>query len=106
MIVIVFRSRLTESAQNGQFRQEYLSWAERMIALAKTCEGFVSFQSFTAEDGERLSISEFENEEAVRAWKAHPEHREAQRRGREIFYEEYRVQVSTEDRSYSFRKRG
>jgi heme-degrading monooxygenase HmoA len=36
---------------------------------------------------------EFENEAALRAWRMHPEHRAAQQKGRDSFYEEYKVQV-------------
>jgi heme-degrading monooxygenase HmoA len=40
-----------------------------------------------------VTIVEFASEEANRAWRMHPEHREAQRKAREVFYERYSVQV-------------
>lgn len=104
MVLIIFRSRLTESTKTGQLREEYLKRAERMLALARSFDGFVSFKSFTSEDGERLSITEFENEESALAWKAHPEHLEAQQAGRASYYQKYQVQVCKESRSYTFRK--
>jgi heme-degrading monooxygenase HmoA len=39
----------------------------------------------------------------VRAWRQHPEHAEAQRRGIADFYEEYHVTVATIDREYGSR---
>lgn len=97
MLVTVFRSRLRPEA-----RAEYTVWADRMHELAATMPGFVSQKTFVAEDGERVTIAEFESEEAQRAWKSAPAHVEAQRRGREDFYLEYRIQVCEVQRSYDF----
>lgn len=88
MIVTVFRSRVKPEVQ-----QEYMQWVGRMKALAKEMPGFISHKVFAAEDGERVAIVEFESEEAQRAWRLHPEHVDAQKKGRKDFYVEYRVQV-------------
>ena len=55
--------------------------------------GYISHKGFFSEDGERCTIVEFESEEAQRAWRMHPEHRDAQRKGRELYYEDYSLQV-------------
>jgi heme-degrading monooxygenase HmoA len=88
MIVTVFRSRVRPEAQ-----QEYLQWAGRMAALAQTMPGYIAHKGFVAEDGERVTIVEFESEEAQRAWRMHPEHAAAQKKGRQEFYSEYRLQI-------------
>ena len=55
---------------------------------------------------ERVTIVEFESEAAQRAWAAHPEHIAAQKKGREQFYLEYRIQVCEVRRENSYpRKR-
>jgi hypothetical protein len=43
-----------------------------------------------AADGDGLAVVEFESHETAAAWRAHPEHREAQRLGRERWFAEYR----------------
>mgnify|MGYP003350083918 FL=1 len=58
MIVTVFRSRLKPGVQD-----EYGPMAARMSALAKSMPGYISHKGFVAEDGERVTIVEFENEE-------------------------------------------
>jgi heme-degrading monooxygenase HmoA len=88
MIVTVFRSRVRPGAQ-----QEYLQWVGRIAALAKTMPGYISHKGFTAEDGERCTIVEFESEEAQRAWRMHPEHGQAQKKGRQEFYSAYSLQI-------------
>ena len=88
MIVTVFRSRVKPEVQ-----QEYMQWAGRMSALAKEMPGYISHKGFVAEDGEKVTIVEFESAEAQRAWSLHPEHVDAKKKGRKDFYVEYRVQV-------------
>jgi len=75
MIVTVFRSRLRPGA-----REEYIALVDRMVELAKTMPGYISHKGFFAEDGERVTIVEFEHEEGMRAWRMNPEHRAAQKR--------------------------
>jgi heme-degrading monooxygenase HmoA len=101
MIVILFRSRLS-----GEAGEEYAETADRMLALARAMPGFISFQRFTAEDGERLSVIEFDSAEHLAAWREHPEHRRAQARGREKFYTEYRLTVAETVRDYGFKRDG
>ena len=88
MIVTVFRSRL--KAENTQ---EYYETAKRMSDLARTMPGYVSHKAFTAEDGERVTIVEFADEESQRRWATELRHVEAKKRGREAFYREYKLQV-------------
>ncbi len=97
MIVTVFRSRLLPG-----LRDDYVSLVDRMIELAATMPGYISHKGFFADDGERVTIVEFESEEAQRAWRMHPEHREAQRKGREIYYASYSVQVCEVKRASKF----
>src|SRR5262245_731586 len=88
MIVKRFRSRLRPEHQ-----EEYSRVAVRIHDLAVTMPGFVSIKTYTADAGDRVSIVEFESRETHEAWRNHPEHREAQRLGRERFYSEFRIQV-------------
>ena len=86
MVVTVFRSRLNPGVQD-----EYGPMAARMSALAKSMPGYISHKGFVAEDGERVTIVEFESEADVAAWSAQADHAAAKRRGREAFYAEYGI---------------
>ena len=101
MVVVVFRSRLRPEAG-----EEYLRTAQRMEELAARQTGFRSFKGFTADDGERVAIAEFDSAGDAAAWGENPEHREAQRRGRELFYSEYRLQICEVLRDRAFGKEG
>jgi heme-degrading monooxygenase HmoA len=97
MIVTIFRSRL-----DPEHTAEYAEVGARMHSLAEAMPGFVSIKTFTAEDGERVSLVEFESEETMRAWREHAEHRKAQELGRQRFYTEYQIQVCPVVRQYGF----
>jgi heme-degrading monooxygenase HmoA len=88
MLVTVFRSRLKPENVD-----EYYKWAARMSEMAQTMPGYVSHKSFTAEDGERVTIVEFADERGQEGWRTRLEHVEAQRKGRKEFYTEYKLQV-------------
>ena len=89
MIVTVFRSRLRPGV-----REEYVALVEKIAAIARTMPGYISHKGFFANDGERVTIVEFEHEEGQRAWRMHPEHIEAQKQGRLKYYEMYDIKVA------------
>ena len=98
MIVTVFRSRLMPGV-----REDYLALVDRMSELAKTMPGYISHKGFFADDGERVTVVEFESEEGMRAWRMNPEHRAAQKKAREIYYETYSIQVCEVKRAAKFK---
>ena len=98
MMVVVFRSRLRPSVQ-----EEYGPVAARMSELAATMPGHLAHKTFVAEDGERVTLVEFESTETMQAWRMHPEHVEAQRKGRRSFYSEFRLVVCEALRETNFK---
>ena len=88
-VVTVFRSRLAPG-----HLEEYAETAARMDELAQAMPGYVEHKAFTAEDGERVTLVTFADRASHDAWRTHLEHRVAQRRGREAFYETYSLQVA------------
>ena len=98
MLVTVFRSRLKPG-----LRDEYVALVDRMAELARTMPGYISHKGFFADDGERVTIVEFEHEEGLRAWRSNPEHIAAQQLARQKYYTEYHVQVCTLDRESRFK---
>jgi heme-degrading monooxygenase HmoA len=98
MVVVVFRARLKPG-----IGKDYEETDARMAALAATMPGFVSYRPYTSADGEDVAVVEFESHETVAAWREHPEHREAQRLGRERWFTEYRITVCDSVREYSFK---
>jgi heme-degrading monooxygenase HmoA len=88
MYVIIFRSKVRTDAP-----AEAVAKGTRMYELGSAMPGFVSYKDFTSQDGESVSVVEFDSAEHLSAWREHPEHVEVQRWGREHLFESYQIQV-------------
>jgi len=99
MVMVVFRSRLRPGIE-----EEFAELADKMMMIAESMPGFISYKVYTSEDGERCSIVEFASHEQLLAWRHLPAHREAQRIGREHYYEEYTLQVADPVRESQFKR--
>lgn len=75
--ITVFRSRLRPESSD-----EYGVVAKAMEAAVRSIPGFVDAKTFTADDGERVTVATFADRDALESWRDHEGHREAQRRGR------------------------
>ncbi len=92
-VAVIFTSTRTDGDHG------YAAMAASMEALAKEQPGFLGIES--ARDGIGITVSYWTDQEAARGWKQVAAHLVAQRRGREIWYKDYRVQVATVEREYS-----
>ena len=88
MVVILFRSKLTDPADG------YGDMAQEMLARARQMPGFIDFKSYKADDGERMSIIRWQDHETLTAWRNDMRHQVAQKTGREKWYEYYKIEVA------------
>jgi heme-degrading monooxygenase HmoA len=75
-----------------------------MHTLVRQNPGFIDFKAFKAEDGERLTVVWFRDEESLREWRQQLRHREAQSTGRKKWYAYYKVEVASVVRESSFER--
>ena len=101
MVISVFRSRL-----RPEHAEEFQTLAAKMMTIAESMPGFLSYKVYVSDDGERCSVIEFETSEQLRAWREQPAHREAQALGRERFYEDYTLHVAEPERESRFSRTG
>jgi len=83
-------------------KDAYLDIAATMRPMVEQVEGFISverFQSLTNPD-KLLSISFFEDEDAVHRWRKLAAHRNAQSKGRTGVFSDYRLRVCHVMRDY------
>jgi len=93
MYVVIFR------AKARALDADYARTAERMRQLASQF-GCLAFHAVTQGEDE-IALSYWPSEEAIRAWKAHPDHVLAQQAGRQRWYGAYAVDVAEVKRSYA-----
>ena len=78
----------------------YPATANRMLELAESIPGYLGVES--AREGVGITVSYWESLEAIKQWREHPEHVEAQRVGRERWYEKFTTRVCLVERENSF----
>jgi heme-degrading monooxygenase HmoA len=78
----------------------YAATAERMVELASGQPGFLGVES--ARSGVGITVSYWSSLEAIRDWKRHVEHLDAQAAGRERWYSRYKIRICRVERDYEF----
>lgn len=102
MIAVIF-----EVWPHSDRRTEYLKIAGQLRSELERIDGFISverFQSIT-DPAKMLSLSIWRDEEAVKAWRDHAEHRLAQAAGRDGIFTDYRLRVAGVIRDYGMTAR-
>ncbi len=79
----------------------YHEVADRMVALAGRQPGFLGVESTRGAEGLGITVSYWSSLEAIAAWKAHAEHRVAQAKGHETWYEHFETRIARVERAYS-----
>jgi heme-degrading monooxygenase HmoA len=87
--------------------QDYLAMAQSLRGELEKIDGFISVERFASlyQEGKMLSLSFWRDEEAVKRWRNHVQHRAAQRRGREEIFADYRIRVASVVRDYGLVER-
>ncbi|MFA5057342.1 MAG: antibiotic biosynthesis monooxygenase, partial [Opitutaceae bacterium] len=95
---VIFTSRRTEGDQG------YRAMAQKMEELGARSDGFLGLESARNADGIGITVSYWRDEAAILVWKRDTEHLQAQRGGRETWYEAYEVRIARVERAYGFQR--
>lgn len=93
--VVIFTSQRTEVDAG------YSEAAQRMLELAAQQPGFLGVESARS-DGLGITLSYWQSEEAIRAWREHAEHSVVREQGRADWYAAFATRVAKVERAYSF----
>lgn len=91
---VIFSSQRTEGDRG------YTRMAERMFEIASRQPGFLGVESARDADGFGITVSYWESEQAIVAWKAHADHQPAQAAGKSVWYADYQVRIAKVERAY------
>lgn len=78
----------------------YADMAQQMVELAREQPGFLGIESVSGADGFGITVSYWESEDAIAAWRLNAEHRMAQERGKKGWYADYQLRVAKVERAY------
>jgi heme-degrading monooxygenase HmoA len=98
MYAVIFEVEINENRQ-----EEYLAIAAKLKEQLVTMDGFISIERFTSlvNEGKLLSLSFWETEKAIIAWKKNIDHMSAQSKGRESIFKDYRIRIANVERDYT-----
>lgn len=98
MIAVIFEADALPAAQD-----RYLQLAAQLKPLLADAPKFISIERFQSLStaGKILSLSWWEDEEAVAGWKRNLMHQAAQKEGRESVFAFYRIRVARVLRDYA-----
>jgi heme-degrading monooxygenase HmoA len=95
MYAVIFTSERAAVDEHG-----YEKTADRMVQLARAAPGFLGVDSVRQADGNGITVSYWQDLDAIAAFKQIVEHRRAQERGKLQWYERYKVTVCRVEREY------
>ncbi len=103
MIAVIFEVWPADDDRRGQ----YLDIAASLRDDLSKIDGFLSIERFQslADPDKLLSLSFWRDEKAVREWRNLPSHRQAQGKGRNDVFENYRLRVASVMRDYGLNDR-
>ncbi|HTA64358.1 MAG TPA: antibiotic biosynthesis monooxygenase [Xanthomonadaceae bacterium] len=93
---VVFSSQRSDIDALG-----YYEASNRMIELAAQQPGFLGVETTRGVDGFGITVSYWESEEAIAAWKRDAEHTEVRKHGRLEWYEHFEIRVARVERAYA-----
>lgn len=80
----------------------YDNMADRMVELAKQQDGFLGVESARNDLG--ITVSYWRDLESIKKWREHTQHTIARNKGRDIWYESFKVRIAKVESDYEFHK--
>lgn len=102
MIAVIF-----EVVPNTNRKQDYLDAANALRRHLEEIDGFISIERFESltHPGKILSLSFWQDEEAIKQWRTFEAHRSVQKAGRQEIFADYRLRVASVIRDYGMNDR-
>ena len=91
---VIFTSHRTHG-DNG-----YKKMGDKMVELASKQPGFLGVES--ARESVGITVSYWADLKSIKLWKEKTEHLAAQKKGKNIWYTEFKIRVSKVERDYGF----
>ena len=91
MIMVIFEFKVKPGQEKA-----YFAFAEAMQPIVKKIDGFLGVERYQScvDTNKFVSVSTWRDEAAVRAWRAQPNHREAQESGKKEIFESFTIRVA------------
>lgn len=98
MYAVIFEVEINDGG-----KEQYLAIASRLKEVLVKMPGFISIERFESlvKEGKILSLSFWESMESIDTWKANLDHMQAQEKGRDSIFKDYRIRVAKVEKDYT-----
>lgn len=98
MYAVIFEVKVKTTGKD-----EYLAIATKLKEQLVKIDGFISIERFQSlvEEGKILSLSFWESRDSIDRWKQNLNHLNAQSKGREKLFEDYRIRIAKVEKDYT-----
>ena len=102
MIAVIFEVKIKQGQQ-----EEYLQIAAKLREDLVKVDGFISIERFSSlsEEGKICSLSYWKDEASIKYWREFEMHRQAQKKGKEGIFADFRIRVAKVNRDYGMHDR-
>lgn len=84
---VIFTSQRTDVDNN------YEAVSDKMLEYAQEIDGFLGVETLRNGGGFGITITYWESLDSINVWRHHMEHIKAKRKGREMWYSEYKIRI-------------
>ena len=91
---VIFTSRL------GDHQDGYDAMGAALVELAEAQPGYIGIETTRGADGLGITVSYWQDEASILAWKQQTQHLLAQKQGIETWYTHYELRVAKVERAY------
>ena len=95
-----YHAVIFSSLRNGEDEAGSAQAAERMLALAAQQPGYLGAESARGTDGFGITVSYWDSEAAIAAWKQQADHAAVRAHGRRHWYDHFELRVAKVERAY------
>ena len=92
---VIFVNQRTEQDGEG-----YGDMADKMVELAQQQTGYLGMESVRDTGGKGITVSYWQDMDAIKAWKNDIQHQEARKLGKDKWYEDYQLQIAKIEHGY------
>ena len=95
-----YHAVIFSSLRNGADEAGYQTAATRMLELAAQQPGYLGAESARDAEGFGITVSYWDSEAAIAAWKQQAEHAAVRAHGRSHWYDHFELRVAKVERAY------
>ena len=90
--------------RTGDDEAAYQAAAAMMSTLAAEQPGYLGQDHARSDEGMGITVSYWRDDKCARAWRDHPVHKTIREQGRDKWYSEYSLHVTSVTRAYDWQK--